>query len=92
MTEQELGEKRITFSFEFSRYLMAHPEVADRLPHDAAVVFLVDDEPVFTESERRLAKRLAAEGQSVVAVHVRGLTPPLESRLIEPQVELSPTL
>ena len=92
MTEQRLAEQRITLSFEFSRYLMAHPNLAARLPKDAAVIFLVDDDPVFTQHERKLAKRLTKEGQRLVTVHVRGLAPPVESRLIEPEVELSPTI
>jgi len=89
MTEHELVDKRLTFSFEFSRYLIGHPETAQRLPPNAAVIFLVDDDPGFTQHERELARRLAAEGQPVITVHVRGLAPPLESRLIEPQVELA---
>jgi len=89
MPEQEIAEKRITCSFEFSRYLIAHPEVAERLPTEAAVIFVIDDDPLFTQHERQLAKRLTAEGQPVVTVHVRGLAPPIESRLIEPQVELT---
>jgi hypothetical protein len=68
---------------------MAHPDLATRLPKDAAVVFLVDDDVAFTQHERQLAKRLSTAGQRVVTVHVRGLAPPLESRLIEPQVELA---
>lgn len=87
MIDREIVEKRITFSFEFSRYLMAHPDIAEQLPNDAAVIFVVDEDPIFTEQERQLAKRLAAEGQPIVTVHVRGLAPPLESRLIEPHVE-----
>lgn len=91
MHEQDLAEKRITLSFEFSRYLIAHPEVAERLPKDAAIVFIVDDDPALTRDEQQLAKRLAAQDQPVITVHVRGLAPPLESRLIEPHVELTPS-
>lgn len=88
MTEQELAEKRITLSFEFNRYLIAHPELAARLPTDAAVIFVIEDDPLLTQHERHLANRLAAEGQPIVTVHVRGLAPPVESRLIEPHVEV----
>lgn len=84
MTEHDLAEKRITVSFEFSRYLMAHPDLAERLPKDAAVVFFIEDDPEFTDHERKLAAQLTAEGQPVVRVRIRGLAPPLESRLIEP--------
>ena len=87
MTEQQLAEKRLTLSFELSRYLIAHPEVAERLPTDAAVIFVVDDDPILTAHERQLANRLTADGQTVVTVHIRGLAPPIESRLIEPHVE-----
>ena len=89
--EHALAEKRITFGFEFSRFLMAHAELANRIPRDAVVVFSVDDDPAFTRRERALAKRLARTGQPVVTVHVQGLAPPLESRLIKPDVRLTPT-
>jgi len=89
VTEHELAEKRITVSFEFSRYLMAHPDLAERLPEDAAVVFFLEDDPEFTDHERKLATQLAADGQPIVRVRVRGLAPPRESRLIEPTLELS---
>ncbi|MBI3319550.1 MAG: hypothetical protein HYZ89_03075 [Candidatus Omnitrophica bacterium] len=88
MTEQELAEKRITVSFEFSRYLIAHPDLAERLPEDVAVVFFIEDDPEFTDHERQLATQLAAAGQPLVRVRIRGLAPPLESRLIEPTLEL----
>jgi len=90
MSDQEIAEKRITLSFELSRYLIAHPEVAEKWPKDATVIFLVDDDPALTQHEQQLAQRLAKDGQPVVTVHVRGLAPPVESRLIEPQVELTP--
>ena len=89
MIDRALADKRITLSFECSRYLIAHPDMATRLPKDAAVVFAVDDDPVLTAHERRCARRLGASGQSVVTVHVRGPAPPIESRLIEPSVELT---
>lgn len=89
MTERQLAEKRITLTFEFSRYLIAHSDLAERLPKDAAIIFFVDDDPAFTQHERRLAKQLARTGQPIVSVHVRGLAPPLESRLIKPEVKLA---
>ena len=92
MTEQEFFENGLTLSFEFSRYALAHPEIEDQIPKGALVAFLLADDPAFSERSLAVAKRRREEGQPVVLVKVEGLAPPLPSRLINPQLELSPTL
>lgn len=90
MTEQEFFEKSLTLGFEFSRYVLAHPEIEDQIPKGALVVFMVADDPLFNERSLALAKRRREEEQPVILVKVEGLVPPLASRLINPQLELSP--
>ena len=40
MKQNKLVEKNLELSFEFSRYLMAHPEVERQIPRGAQVVML----------------------------------------------------
>lgn len=37
--------KNIVLNTEFNEYLVEHPEVADKIPHNALVVILPDDDP-----------------------------------------------
>ena len=87
MTEKELFEKNLEISSEFSKYIVAHPEVSDRLPPDKEIVFLVDSDPELSKSNLELAKRIQKEGSGVVFVHIKTLLPKETSRLVEPRIE-----
>jgi hypothetical protein len=50
MTKREMFESNLVLTTELSRYVLEHPEVAERIPKDAIVVILPD-----------YGKRLAAE-------------------------------
>ncbi|MFQ5769802.1 MAG: DUF5647 family protein, partial [bacterium] len=45
--DEELFIKNITLSTEFNKYIIEHPEIADKIPPNAAVVLLPDDDPEF---------------------------------------------
>jgi len=86
MSEKEFVEKNIRLSFEFSKYLVEHPEFEEKIPEGAEVVILLEDDPDFNREAMKLAKRAKKEGQEVVLVKVKGLTPVPLSRLIKPEV------
>ena len=90
MNEKEFVEKRLTLSFEFQRYLIAHPEIAEKVPKEAQILFILKDDPEFTEGEKRLADNLKKEGQSIIFVEAEKILPPFESRLLNPHIELAP--
>ena len=87
MTERELFEKNLEISSEFSRYIVAHPEVGDNLPTDKEIVFLVDSDPELSKSNLELAKKIKKEGSGVVFIHIKTLLPKETSRLVEPRIE-----
>jgi len=89
MTEKEFADKSITLSFEFDRYLVKHPEIAERIPSGASIVFEVKDDPEFTARELALAEELKKKGESFVIVRIEKILPPFESRLINPQLVLT---
>ena len=85
--DTELAKKNTELSFEFSRYVLAHPELDEKIPEGALVVFEVADDPELTAFNRSLTQRTKAMGQPVVLVWLKGLAP---TRLLEPTVTLVP--
>jgi hypothetical protein len=86
MTEQELFEKNLELSTEFSKYVLAHPELEAQIPEGAQVIFLVESDPELSQKNLELARQQKEEGQPVVVVRVKGLRQEV-SRLIEPRLE-----
>ena len=89
MTEKELFEKNLEISSEFSRYIVAHPEVSEKIPLDAEIIFILESDPAFSRHNLKLAKQLKANGEEVVLVKIKGLRPIEESRLIKPHLEFA---
>lgn len=86
MNEKEFVERNIRLSFEFSKYLVEHPEFEEKIPEGAEVVILLEGDPHFNKEAMKLAKRAKNEGQEVVFVQVKGLAPVPLSRLIKPEL------
>ena len=85
--EAEIAKKNIELSFEFSRYVLANPGLDERIPENALVIFEIADDPELSQYNRLLAQRNREINQSVILVKVKGIAP---TRLIEPQVQLTP--
>ena len=82
-SESELAKKNVELGFEFSRYLLAHPEIEEKIPENALVVFEVEDDPELSRYNRVLSHRTRSPNQSIILVHIKGLAP---TRLLEPEV------
>lgn len=89
MTEKELFEKNLEISSEFSRYIVANPEVAKRIPRDAEIIFLVESDPELSRCNLKIANKIKESGTSVVFVKIKGVRPLEETRLIEPHLEFA---
>jgi hypothetical protein len=89
MTEKELFEKNLEISSEFSRYIIAHPDVAEKIPRDAEVIFLVESDPELSRHNLELGRKLKEGGLTVVLVRIKGIRAVEESRLIEPHLEFA---
>lgn len=88
MTEQELFTKNLKLSREFDLYLVEHPEVAERIPANALIVLLPEDDPDLCAKNLESAQARREPGQAIVSVRVGTLTPP-RSRLVNPKVEVA---
>lgn len=89
MTEKEYFERALEVSTEFDRYVLSHPEIAEKIPQNALVVFLLENEPEFNEKALEIAHKQREPNQPVVKVKVQKLLPPIETRLVNPQLELA---
>lgn len=89
MTEKELFEKNLEISSEFSRYIVVHPEVAEKIPRDAEVIFLLESDPELSRQNLKLAKELKKSGTPVVFVKIKSIRPIEETRLIKPHLEFA---
>jgi len=89
LKKKEFVEKNIRLSFEFSKYLIDHPEFEEKIPAGAEVVILLEDDHKFNKKAEALAEKSKQEGQQVVFVKVKALAPVSASRLINPRLELA---
>ncbi len=92
MTEKELFEKNLEISHEFSKYVLNHPEIENKIPADALIVFIVEDDPELSQHNIEISRANRQPDQPVIFVKIKGIKPPEETRLIEPHLELSPNL
>ncbi|MBS3919304.1 MAG: hypothetical protein KG012_10480 [Deltaproteobacteria bacterium] len=88
MTDKEFFDKSLTLSFEFSRYIIAHPEMEEQIPKGALVILLLEDDPVFNQRAMELAQAKKETNQPMVVVRIQKLLPPTESRLVNPRLEM----
>ncbi len=69
---------------EFNHYVVEHPEFAKRIPHDALVVLLDKNDPLFNRENLRRAKSYTQHddnpNRSIIYIQV-GRLAPVKSRL-----------
>jgi hypothetical protein len=87
MKKTNLVEKNLELSFEFTRYLLAHPEVEERISKGAQVVLLPDYDKELKRFNLRNSKQQREKGQPVVYVRIKGLAPDRPSRLVGTKIE-----
>jgi hypothetical protein len=87
-TEEELVEKNIELSSEFSRYVFEHPEIEEQLPSEAEIVFVPKYDKELTEYNLSLARDLEAAGTKVIYVRIERLRPKIFSRIEGLELEL----
>ncbi len=86
MNEQELFQKNLELSTEFSRYILEHPDMEAQIPEGAQIVFVIENDPQWTERNLELARKNHEPGQPAVMVRIKGLAP-RQSRLIDPHLQ-----
>ncbi len=83
MTDEEIFEKNLILSTEFDRYILEHPEFAKKIPVNAQVVLLPEDDAELRKKNVEIAKAQREPGQPVRYVQIEKVAPQM-SRLINP--------
>ena len=73
---------------EFDRYVLEHPEFAEKIPENALVVMQIDGDDEFNEWARRTAQSMAEKDTPIVYVTVTELKP-VRSRIEKLKVEMA---
>ena len=81
MNEEELMEKNISLSIEFSKYIFEHPELEDTIPKGAQFVLLPEYDKELYEYNLAIAKKQREREQPVVYVKINELLAPWLSRV-----------
>lgn len=82
-TDKELTRKVLELSFEFSRLVLAQPELAKQIPENAVVAFEVDEDSELTAYSKKVSARAREPDQPLLIVHLKRLAP---SRLVQPEL------
>lgn len=89
MTKDEMFQKNLTLSTEFNKYLLEHPDMVEKIPQDAHLIFLPEDDMELREANERLAGKLKSRGERVVYIEIERVPDTRGSRLVSPRVVLS---
>lgn len=78
---EDMVQKNIELSTEFSRYLFEHPEIESMLPRDAEIVLIPDFDTKLRAHNKKLGRVMEARGEKVVYIRVGRLRPKTISRI-----------
>ena len=78
-----------TLSAEFSKYVLNHPQIDNQIPDNAQIVFRIKSNPEFNKWSRETSFVQKEPNQPVIIVEIDELAPPLESRLVNPHLEIA---
>ncbi len=79
--DEDMVQKNIELSTEFSRYLFEHPEIESMLPRDAEIVLIPDFDTKLRAHNKKMGRAMAGRGEKVVYIRVGRLRPKTISRI-----------
>ena len=89
MTEKKrFAEKNRMLVKEFDRYVLEHPEFADKIPDNALVVMHIEGDDEFNKWARETAQSVAEKDNTIVYVIITELKP-VRSRIEKIKLELA---
>jgi hypothetical protein len=73
--EKKFVERNLDLIFEFEKYVLEHPAIAERIPRDAVVFMKVTGDPKFNRWSERQAKKQAKKGAPLISITVKKMGP-----------------
>ena len=92
--EERFVRKTLELSTEWSKLLLSDEAIERQVPNEALIVFQIEGDSSYNAQSMKLAKASHAREpkRPIMFVRVKGLAPPLASRLIEPHLEVARSL
>ena len=81
--ENNLIERNIELSAEFSRYLFEHPELEEKLQKGVEVILLPEYDNDLKEYNIKLGENIEAKGEKVIYIKIKNIRPKIISRIEE---------
>jgi hypothetical protein len=78
--EKKMVEKNLDLVFEFEKYVLEHPQIAEKIPRDAVVFMKLAGDEKFNRWSERKARKQAKKGARVISVTVKKMGP-IHSRI-----------
>jgi hypothetical protein len=87
-TKTDFTEKNTMLVKEFDKYIIEHPEFADKIPDNALVVMQMEGDEEFNKWARKAAQQMADKQNSPIYITVTELKP-VRSRIGKLRIELA---
>jgi hypothetical protein len=87
MDKRRFVEKNSMLVKEFDRYILEHPEFADKIPNNALVVMQIEGDEEFNKWAREMAQNVAEKDTPIVYITITELKP-VRSRIENLTLEL----
>jgi len=88
VTQKNFTEKNSMLIREFDRYILEHPEFANKIPNNALVVMQVEGDREFNKWAKNTSLKAAEKDQAIVYVTITELKP-VRSRIEKLRLELA---
>lgn len=88
LTKRNFAEKNSLLVREFDRYILEHPEFAEKIPDNALVVMQIEDDEEFNKWAKETSQKAIEKNQPVVYVTITELKP-VRSRIEKLKLELA---
>jgi len=85
--EKRFVEKNTILVKEFDRYILEHPEFADKIPNNALIVMQIEGDEEFNSWARETARSVAEKDNPIVNIIITELKP-VRSRIEKLKLEL----
>lgn len=82
------SEKNIVYVKEFDKYIIEHPEFAEKIPQNALVVMQITGDEEFNKWARQSAESVVEKDQAIVYITITELKP-VRSRIEKLELELA---
>lgn len=83
MTENEIIRKNLDLHAEWMKYVFEHPDTLDKIPPDAHLVIIPNDDAAMANENLKTARNFKNHGETVAVVRINSPKP------IEAQLEVA---